>query len=865
MTDLPPFGRWLRQLRNGLDLTQDALAEQVGCATQTIRKLESGERRPSAFMAERLAQILEVDPAQRAAFLKAARTPVVKTAPEAVAEPETMAPPVVRAQLPVYATGFVGRGAELHALQQLLEARDCRLVTIVGPGGVGKTRLAVEAAGHFTSFADGAVFVPLAALESETLALAAIADALGFKIGGADDAAEKVLAQLQDKELLLVLDNFEQLASRAGLLELFTTRAPGVSLLVTSRERLHLADEWVVELDGLTVGDGEAMSDAVALFNERARRVRHDWAPTRDEQRDVERVCSMLDGSPLGIELAAGWLRLLSVAELTEQIASGLDFLEASVRGVPDRHRSLRAVFEHSWQLLSPDEQRALRRLSVFRGGFDRQAAAMVAEAPLHILAALVDKSLLRRAGAVGGAMRFELHEAVRQYAALRLDGDEGERADVRDRHARHYALVLQGRETSLKSYHAVAAAEELRLELDNIRMAAEWSVERGMLDALAAGRVALAMFYETRNTFSEGETVFGRGVAGLERHAQQNPERAAEFRAAAAVMLAQQGYFAARAGQFDRARSMSERAINELRGSGDAAGLVDALIGFGIACFQKGDFGDARTALHEGVELARSTGDEWNTAFGLMLLGNLLQTVGEFDAGRPLLREALVLWRRLGHPRGLSMCLDFMSLDMLRSGAPDEAEAYLHESLELCASADDRLSFGIALEHLSAVALARGNVDEARYALDECLSLYHEVGSRWNVARALNLLGNVAARLGRGDEARERYTGALATALQGRALPEAMNALAGIAELAASGGETARALELAAYVLQHPSAGALSRVNAQRVLATLGVAADDERVAASIDRARSMPVETVAEALIPRHVERRVAAVGMA
>jgi len=210
-------------------------------------------------------------------------------------------------------------------------------------------------------------------------------------------------------------------------------------------------------------------------------------------------------------------------------------------------------------------------------------------------------------------------------------------------------------------------------------------------------------------------------------------------------------------------------------------------------------------------------------------------------------------------------MCLDFMSLDQLRSGAADEAEAYLHESLELCASSDDRLSFGIALEHLSAVALARGDVDEARYALDESLNLYHEVGSRWNVARALNLLGNVAAQLGRSDEARERYTGALATALQARALPEAHNALAGIAALAASGGDARRALELAVYVLQHLSAGALARSKAQQVLATLGVAAGDERLAELEARAQALPIETVAEQLIPRHVERRVAAVGMA
>ena len=810
-------------------------------------------------------KFLEVDPAQRAEFLKAARTPVTRAVSEPNTEPEAAPPRTARLQLPVYATGFVGRSTELQALQQLLEARECRLVTIVGPGGMGKTRLAVEAAGRNTSFADGAVFVPLAALESETLALAAIADALGYKIGGADDAAEQVLAQLQDKELLLVLDNFEQLSARASLLELFTTRAPGVSLLVTSRERLHLSDEWVVELDGLAVSGGSTMPDAVALFNERARRVRHDWAPNRDEQGHIERVVRMLDGSPLGIELAASWLRLLSIAELTEQIASGLDFLEASVRGVPDRHRSLRAVFEHSWKLLSPDEQRALRRLSVFRGGFDRQAAAMVAEAPLHILAALVDKSLLRRAAAAGGAMRFDLHEAVRQYAAVRLDLDARERANVRDRHAQHFAMVLQGREQALKSYHAISTAEELRIELDNIRLAAEWAVERGMLDVLAAGRRSLALFYETRNMFSEGEMVFGRGVAGLERLAQEQPERAAELRGAAATMLAQQGYFTARYGRFDHAREMSERAINDLRWSGDASGLVDALIGFGIACLQKGDFDDARIALREGIDLARAAGDDWNAAFGLMLLGNLLQTVGEFDAGRPQLREALVLWRRLGHPRGLSMCLDFMSSDLLRSGAPDEAEAYLHESLELCASSDDRLSFGIALEHLSAVALARGDVDEARYALGESLSMYHEVGSRWNVARALNLLGSVAARLGRSEEARERYTGALATALQARALPEAMNALAGLAERAASAGETDRALELAAYVIQHPSAGALARSNAQQVVAMLDVGDGDQQLAELVERARHISIETLAEQLIPRHVERRVAAVGMA
>ncbi len=410
-----PFSRWLKKLRAQHDLTQEALAELAYCSVQTIRFFESGKRRPSLEMAERLAEVLAVPAEQQSQFIKLARTALnaaeesgkgsLPTQSAAVATSEPAPPAAPR--LPLPATLLIGRQPEAVRLQQLLRDEGHRLVTLVGPGGIGKTRLALHMAHSLEEhFANGAIFVPLVTLSHSVELPSAIAGAMNKSLAADSSTTAQLDALLSAQSLLLVLDNFEQLLALDGdaiteLIEHILQHLPGVTLLVTSRERLRLAGERILELGGLAVPRAEqiedvATSDAVILFLQRARQVSPSFALTPADHAAIARLCTLLSGMPLGIELAAAWMRTLTPQEIATEIGRSLDFLTLADRGVPARHRSLRAAFEHSWKLLAPTEQKAAAHLSIFRGGFRREAGEMVAGATLPILAALIDKSLVQ-------------------------------------------------------------------------------------------------------------------------------------------------------------------------------------------------------------------------------------------------------------------------------------------------------------------------------------------------------------------------------------------------------------------------------------------------------------------------------------
>ena len=332
--------------------------------------------------------------------------------------------------LPIQLTPFVGREAELAHLRQLITDPECRCITLVGPGGMGKTRLAVQAAeNHLNEFAHGAAFVPLASVGSIAGVIPAIANAIKFTFFGPSDPKEYLLGYLLEKQMLLVVDNLEHLLGEtpleenvADLLIEILQQSPGIKLLVTSREALNLQEEWIFEVHGLDFPtaakkDGVGGFDAVTLFAQRARHAFPNFDLNEGNRMDVAHICQLVEGMPLAIELAATWMRTLSPAEISVEIESSLDFLSTTVRDLPERHRSIRVVFDRSWQMISPEEQQVLRYLSVFRGGFQRQAAEKVAGATLSNLSTLVNRTLLRRTA----AGRYDLHELVRQYTRINL------------------------------------------------------------------------------------------------------------------------------------------------------------------------------------------------------------------------------------------------------------------------------------------------------------------------------------------------------------------------------------------------------------------------------------------------------------
>jgi len=454
----------------------------------------TGQRNAALALYERCRQVLSdelgVDPEDETTALYATIRDQTEASPRSA--PGSIAS---AHSLPAQTTPFIGRERELATIARLLADPTCRLITIVGPGGIGKTRLAVQAATeHLESFADGVHFVPLAALAAPDLLASTIANGLKLPLHGGGDPQDQLLDHLRTRELLLVLDNVEHLLTGAPLITDILRHARNVTLLVTSRERLHLQSEWLLEVGGLALPELESRaeaerSSAVELFVQSARRVRPDFAPSIANEQDIVRVCRLTEGMPLAIELAAAWTRVLTCAQIAEEIEHSLTFLRTSLRDVPERHRSLGAVFEHSWNLLSLDEQRVLRQLTVFQGGCERDAAEHVAGASLALLAALIDKSLLR-ASSDG---RYDLHESIRQYARERLQ----QAGELEATHRRHLDFFLQFAETAelqIKRPEQQIAIDRLVRDHDNLRGALGWALESGLAEP--AARLAAALWH---------------------------------------------------------------------------------------------------------------------------------------------------------------------------------------------------------------------------------------------------------------------------------------------------------------------------------------------------------------------------------
>jgi predicted ATPase/tetratricopeptide (TPR) repeat protein/transcriptional regulator with XRE-family HTH domain len=460
-----PFGSWLRERRRALDLTQTELADRVGCALVTVKKFETGDRRPSKQIAQRLAAALMVEPAALTTFVTFARG--LSATPPAV--PATGTSSGIPHHLPAQPTTFVGRRRELARIRQRLDDPKCRVLTILGPGGIGKTRLAIEAANqHSSEFPDGAHFVPLSTVQSADLLFLAIGDVLSFSFEGKEAPINQLISRLREKTMLLILDTFEHLLDGTPLLSDLLAGAPWLKLLITSRERLNLYGEWLLPIEGMDypeAADHGRFEDysAVQLWLQSARRVQPGFS-LQDNAPAVLRICQLVEGMPLALELAADWVRLLPSAVIAEQLALNLDFLASSARDIPERHHSLRAVFDHSWNMLSSDEKMALAKMSVIRGPFDFWAAEAIGGASLPLLAALGDKSLLR----ADGAGRYGLHELLRQFAAEQygrqgIEPEHRQRAiDYLTRAAERATKADAHRQAATLLGQAIAVAEDL-------------------------------------------------------------------------------------------------------------------------------------------------------------------------------------------------------------------------------------------------------------------------------------------------------------------------------------------------------------------------------------------------------------------
>jgi len=911
MDEIPSFGAWLRRRRKALDLTQEALARRVGYSVSAIRKLEADEYRPSREIAEHLADALAIAPQERAAFVHFARvgldaegtsvrlptaaSPMPLTpacAPAAVAPSRTR--DTHPTNLPPQPTPFIGREEELALIATHLHNPACRLVTVIGPGGIGKTRLALEAAaGLRPDFPDGVYFVALAALSSGSLLVSTIADALAFPLYGGADPEAQLLSFLHERRMLLVLDNFEHLLEGTRLLAQILDYAPGVKLLVTSRERLNLLEEWLIPLRGLDFPRDDGAADAVAqysavrLFVQRAAQVQPAFGFSAAVQPAVLRICRLVEGLPLGIELAAAWARLLPCAEIATEIAKTLDFLATSVRNVPARQRSLRAAFEHSWALLADDERQVFARLAVFRGGFRREAAEGVTGASLALLSALVDKSLLH----AHQSGRYDVHEALRQYAAENLEALAGESDQARDRHCGYYLAVLQHTSQDELIGRLKEVLPRIDEDLENVRTAWSWAVAHDKLDEIGISIHGIHHYYQIRSLFREALDVFGRAVEQLSGpSAAPDAGRAMQRASIIGYALTLQGWFYLHRGLFDQARDRAQESAAWLCSTNASPKIAEnlllqgfiaamlgpyeqakpllsqciaitketdqrmiratALQGLGMACMALEDYAEARQRLSESLAVFEAVGHQWGIAQCLQHLGDVARAQGEYVEAQQRYQESLTVRTDLGDRWGMGIALGRLGSLARTIGAYQDAQQRYRESLAIFTALSHRLGIAMALGNLGRVAFAQGQVAEAHQLHQESLALSRATGNKRAIAISLNELGLVRHALRDYRASRQAFDEALTTALEIGMVPLALEVLVGLAALVAQAGAAERALELLALALAHPAGTQRTRDRAGRLLAELASGRPQEVVAAAQARGQAGTLDDLARLL---------------
>jgi predicted ATPase/transcriptional regulator with XRE-family HTH domain len=888
MDGAPSFAEWLRRRRKAFDLTQAALARKVQYSTSTIRKLEAGDTRPSHEIAERLAVALEVPPAERAAFLRFARLWPQAAAPALAA---WMSPPVPGearpGSLPQQATPCIGREDSLALIAAYLARADCRLITVIGPGGIGKTRVVLEAGARSAGYADSVFLVALAGVGSSQLLPSAIADALGLPQPGGSDPVAQLVPQLRARRMLLLLDNFEHLLDGVGLLAAILEQAPGVKLLVSSRQRLNLREEWLLPLHGLQFPDGDLAvrpaSDysAVQLFIQRAAQVRPGFTLSPDLQPAVLRICRLLEGSPLGIELAAAWTRLLPCAEIAAEIAANLDFLTTTARNVPARQRSLRAAFEHSWMLLSTLERRVFARLAVFRGGFNRAAAEAVCadiggyaqSTLLTELAALCDKSLVYPLSA--GC--YDLHEALRQYAEEKLR-EAGELELAQDRHCHYYMARLEYRSENelLGRLKDLLVAVDMAADIDNVRAAWGYAVQRGALTDIRVWLESIFHLYESRGLFGEGAD----SCEQLAQRVRRMPVDEVARRAVLGHALTIKGWFHFLLGLHDTAEAcaregaqwlgaavdLAERASNLLLlgtlanirkqpleaqqflreclavspAIGQQLPASYALVGLGLASAELGDLAQARQYLLDGLQILERLGHQIGIGYCLLCLGDVARALGELDEARQRYLASLAVRSEIsGH---WIMARSHARLGSLAQAAGDldEARQRYQAGLAICTALHHQRGMAVALGNLGRVAYAQHDYAAAGHLHRESLALSRECSHQRGIVVSLTHLGQVSCALGAYQEARAQLSEALHGALEIGATALALDVLLAQAELETQTGHLAQAAERLALALEHSAIEPRARARAELLIGSLAQPLGPEVMAAAQERARA-------------------------
>ncbi|MBZ0293399.1 MAG: tetratricopeptide repeat protein [Anaerolineae bacterium] len=730
--------------------------------------------------------------------------------------------PVHRGDLPLQPTQFIGREEETARVMEMLADSYCRLLTLTGEGGIGKSRLALEIASKSLSYyPDGVYFVDLQAIYTKDTLMQAVADALNCPLSGHHTVFEQVLHFLREKDMLLLLDNFEQLLPEQAevLVSDLLNDCLGLTIIVTSREVLNLRQEWVWRVSGLEFPQEQTVEspktfDAVRLFMERARRVRSDFLVEYDLPH-VLHICRLVEGMPLAIELAACWLKVLPCKAIAEEIRQSLDLLNSHQHDLPERHRSIRAVFEHGWKLLSPSERETINRLSIFKGGFRREAAEQVAGADLATLLLLTDKSLLR----LEANGRFHIHELVRQYAAEQL----GDVETWLDMHCAHYADFLQHRDGDLSGGRQIEASDEIGEEIDNIRAAWEHAVKRGNFQALSQMTTAYSLFCQFRSRYQEAYNAYSSAIKCF-----LGTEVPPEADRMLGTLLSALGWMCVRMGQLDNAESafeQAEMAFNRL-GIGLSLGYGgDPALGRAVAALVRGDYGEAERLAEQAIQASETAHNTSSLIIACRTLGEVYLRMGKPDIAHQHALRAYQLCEETGDRWFMAYCLTTLGEVALEMEVYAAAKKHFESAYLLRQEFHDPEGMAMAMAYLGDIVLQQQSLDEALHCYNESRMLYQQINDPGGLARVLCGLSRTHLSLRDYPAAAETCRKGLQITVKIQYIPVLLQLLIIAGELCYTVQNQSRGLEVLALVVNHAASTHTNRTAVQQFLARHNIA----------------------------------------
>ncbi len=779
MESPPTFGQWLKQRRRELDLTQEAVADATGYSSDTIRKIEAGKRRPSRQITEVFADYLQIDPQDRAAFILWARgngDPAPLAFAGVVQEPRATSPepenprivsvplPQGRAtdeaNLPFLPIQLIGREQDLAHLKALLWHSTTRLLTLVGPPGIGKTTLGIALAHTAQAdFKNGLLYVPLGPISDPTLVGATIAEGLGVREAQGKALIERLQEVLRDKQMLLVLDNFEHVVSAAPFVSDLLAVGPQLKVLVTSRSPLHLRGEKLAEVMPLEVPDPQhlpqleelARTGSVALFEERVRDFNSEFLIQPENAAVVAAICARLEGLPLAIELAAARTRILSLPSLLSRLERQLAVLTRGQRDVPAHHRTLRSSLELSYALLSEEEQRLFRRLSIFSGSFTFEAAEQVADATLDGMAAILDQSLLRLQGPASpnrGSRNadadadtyYTMLLSVREFALEQLEA-AGEENLLALEHARYFLGLALDAERGMRGMNQKLWLDRTEAVYNNIRVALDWALKNGQNELALRMATGMRHFWIRRDHIVEGRRWLQQAI-----EQSDNDDTPVEARVEGLNAL---GAFYYRYGDLASAKRYLLEGVALCRTMDDRSFIVNLALTLSQVYADLGEFDDGSTIAQEGLSIARETGDGFKMAIALSGLARLASSRGDLAQAIDLNEQMLAFGRDLEVPIEIALALQNLGVLTMKQGDYRLALTYAEEAAAISAEIGDWNNLVHIWGLVGKSALGLGDFKLAADNFNKCLPVFIEQGSIGMTAFVFEEIGRVATRMG--------------------------------------------------------------------------------------------------------------------